>query len=827
VAGYASRATSVVLRGDEFTPSAAQRLNGGGRVVVDTSFRASLGASDLYDVRWLDSRTLGAVVPAGLAPGTYGLTVEGPFGRGTADNVFRVFAGPPAALTLTATPPTMARVGVELAISQTISNIGGMAALGVAAGAAVLSGPDATLLPPTETLDLPAGAGHVFTWRIRPNQPGVLRIDLPIAGVDEIDRTPLVARTTTSVTVTTAPLLVATAQPAPASAPVGMLVPLAIDVSNQGGADVLGLQLTDPAGSAIVRVVSSPLAQDVPAGATRTFEWTVQGTATGTATLGTSGSGTDSVTGAPVPSPPVQWQPITFQSGGALTATLTIPPGVPRSELFNVTLAVTNPGANLARAVQPVASLSGTATAASIATKPAAADIAPGQTVTFNWTVRAGNLAGTLQIDAGASGTDAVSGGFVSVAMSKSMEVADVAFVANDPFGDAALSTFASVFAYAGRVYFGPSADGRRAMRVKLDGTGAETVQLGFQTDSGNVTNLVSPTPAAFPSLGSFGCAPNTLACGPDNEDGRGLLTPFTSGSQEWLFAGGGRQSAAIRHAYATTDTTAAPAFGFARLTNSALDAAARGATAAAALGTTLYVGVANGGGLGVPGIVPIAQPFGAMNAAALVPQPFLASAPGATGLVDAMVVHNGVLYAASAGGCVRYDGLWASCTPSAAQWSGLTPITTTKSSDFVPADKAVPQMSVFSGRLYLARNTTSGAQIWVCASTACGPLDWTLFAPNAAGNLTLFDTSPSLATISLLTASTQHLFVGFDAPAGAAVYRSKNDPPTGFAPFGTPGFGAGVTQILDGRAVTLSREQVYVTAKTPTGPVQVFRFAR
>jgi hypothetical protein len=143
-----------------------------------------------------------------------------------------------------------------------------------------------------------------------------------------------------------------------------------------------------------------------------------------------------------------------------------------------------------------------------------------------------------------------------------------------------------------------------------------------------------------------------------------------------------------------------------------------------------------------------------------------------------------------------------------------------------VPADKAVPQMTVFSGRLYLARNTTSGPQVWVCAALACGPLDWTLFAPNATGNLTLFD-DPSLATISLLTASTQHLFVGLDAPAGVALYRSRNDPPTGFAPFGTPGLGAGVTQILDGRAVTLSREQVYVTARTPTGPVQVFRFAR
>ena len=829
--GYATRDTTVVLHGDGFTPSVAQQFTGGGRIVVDTSFRASLGTSDLRDVRWLDSQTLGAVVPAGLAPGTYGLTVEGPFGRGTADNVFRVFAGPPAALTATAIPPTMARVGVEFAISQTISNDGGMAALGVAAGTAVLTGPGAALLPPTEALDLPAGAVHVFTWRIRPNQPGALGIELPIVGVDEIDRTSLVARTTTSVTVTTAPVLVTTAQPAPASAPVGMLVPLAVDVRNQGGCDALAVQLTDPAGSAIVRVVSSPLAQDVPAGATRTFEWTVEGTSTGTATLGSSGAGTDPVTGAAVPSPPVQWQPITFQSGGALTATLTIPPGVLRNELFNVALAVTNPGANVARAVQPVASLSGTANGASIAVKPAAADIAPGQTVTFNWTVRAGNQPGTLQIDAGASGTDAVSGQFVSVAMSAITQVSDVAFVAGDPFADGA--TFAYVFTYAGRVYFGPSADGRRAMRVKLDGTGAEIVQLGFQTDSGNVTNLVAPTPTMFPSLGYLACTPNTLACGPDNEDGRGILTSFSSSTGEWLFAGGGRQTVALRHAYATADTTIAPLFPPIRLGLSG----GTTATAATLLGTTLHVGVANGRGAGAPGMVPVAQPFDLTSAGAVMSLPASMTNPAGTGLVEAMAVYKGVLYAANGGGCARYDGPvpgWVDCTPSNAAWA-LTPVTTSKTSDFVPADKGVSQMAVFAGGFYLARNTTLGPQIWTCGAVSCGPLDWILFAPNTTGNLLLsqFNDAP-LKTISLLTASTQHLFVGYDAPSSAAfvvLYRSKNSPPQDAADFAvfpaTPGLGAGMTQILDGKAVSLSREQVYLTARTSTGPVQVFRLGR
>jgi hypothetical protein len=161
-------------------------------------------------------------------------------------------------------------------------------------------------------VDILPSASYVFVWRIRAGDPGVLSVTLPVAGVDEVDGSVVVAETSNLVTVVTGPHLVATPQPAPASAAVGTPFPLAIDVLNDGGTDALGVYFGDPSGAANVRVVSSPLPQDIPAGATRTFQWTIQGTSPGTATLGCGGVGTDPDLATSFPVGAVQWTPIVF-----------------------------------------------------------------------------------------------------------------------------------------------------------------------------------------------------------------------------------------------------------------------------------------------------------------------------------------------------------------------------------------------------------------------------------------------------------------------------------------------------------------------------------
>jgi len=300
-----------VLHGEDFTPAAAQRLNGGGEIEVDAVFRAFLGNVELEDVSWVDSYTLTAVVPPDLAAGTYALSVEGPYGLGMADGVFVVSDAVPAALTASASAPQRARLGLEFSIAQTVTNTGGMTARAVAAGSPVLSG-SAQVQPPAGTTDILPGASFVFIWRIRAGDPGVLDVTLPVAGVDEVDGRVVVAQTTNPVTVVSGPHLMATPQPAPPSAAVATPFPLAIDVLNDGGTDALGVYFADPSGAANVRVDSSPLPQDIPAGATRTFQWTVEGTSPGTATLGTSGAAMDPDTATSFPVVPVQWTPIVF-----------------------------------------------------------------------------------------------------------------------------------------------------------------------------------------------------------------------------------------------------------------------------------------------------------------------------------------------------------------------------------------------------------------------------------------------------------------------------------------------------------------------------------
>src|SRR5256885_8179805 len=122
---------------------------------------------------------------------------------------------------------------------------------------------------------------------------------------------------------------------------------------------------------------------------------------------------------------------------------------------------------------------------------------------------------------------------------------------------------------------------------MQPEGTGVETVQLAFQPDPGKNQNLATPPAAGFPSLGYIGCAADTLQCGPDNEDGRGLFIAFSSSGTERLFAVGGRQASIIRHGYVTSDTNAVPSFSPIGLN---VGGGVRGASSAVAVGPPPYL---------------------------------------------------------------------------------------------------------------------------------------------------------------------------------------------------------------------------------------------
>ena len=230
--------------------------------------------------------------------------------------------------------------------------------------------------------------------------------------------------------------------------------------------------------------------------------------------------------------------------------------------------------------------------------------------------------------------------------------------------------------------------------------------------------------------------------------------------------------------------------------------------------------------------------------------------------MIDSQIAFNDLLYIANNGGIIRSTSndpqppllsllsSWATSTPKAAAYAGKSSLTTKKTFDLEPADKAFPQMAAFGGRLFAARNTTSGPQLWVCApgsDLVCDPQDWALFAANGVGDLALsqFD-DPQNTRIALLAATSSHLYVGYDNSAGLVLYRSRVAAPSARADFegaagcdasqapstcdglGGRGLGAGASAIFDGRVLSYGgKDYVYLTAGNGTSGFHVFRLVQ
>jgi hypothetical protein len=132
-------------------------------------------------------------------------------------------------------------------------------------------------------------------------------------------------------------------------------------------------------------------------------------------------------------------------------------------------------------------------------------------------------------------------------------------------------------------------------------------------------------------------------------------------------------------------------------------------------------------------------------------------------------------------------------------------------------------------------------------ADGQCAPAGWRLIAVNVQldPKLSQFD-DPGNKTISLLAATSSHLYVGFDDGAGVQLYRAQTATPinqgdfagaagcnaaqhaTGCAGIGGSGLGAGATQFFDGKTLTFpSGEQLFVAAGDGATSARLFRFAQ
>ncbi|WP_375765457.1 hypothetical protein NR798_27510 [Archangium gephyra] len=788
-------------------------------------------------------------------------------------------------------PPQLVNVGQRVKISLHVTNAGETAALGVAPGVPVVMGTVALAVsgPVPVSADLMPGESRDFEWEYVAGRAGTMSFLVGARGRDGFSGAEVLSPEARSadISVQLPAELVGRFSPLPPSVNLGQEFVVELEVTNPGDSAVLDVVLenTGSTGTCAPELVpgTTPWPERVellPGKGRAVFRARLIGKAEGSCVFQAGARGKDQTDRTPVLFSPVNSPSISVRRPAALSATLSAPTGIKPGNTFDVSLTVMNTGSTTALGVNPSLPESSSAVAELYSAPPSSGvDLAGGASATFTWKYRATKV-GKASFSAQAGGRDANTETSVATGLVSSGEVSilpEVEQLVSNPLGDG--SPFAQVLGYDGRVYVGPGKSGTGGVSVDLDGLGGRSFDFFLHKDTtGNSSQNTSAAP--YPSIGAVGCRVNTPACGPDNEDGRGFFFSGRVGTQEWLGIGGARSGGDLDYVYLGQDTDDLNTMYLRYLDLSALlGAQTRGFSSALFFRDRLYLGFPDTGGsrpyLLVVKRFPTVDP--GLDAAAGTDVEDLSAdnmpGIGAGGspkngatvqMIDTLAGFNDRLYVVNNGGCVRsttttprsyglFPGDWAPCTPSLAAWSSRTSRTTSKAADLEPADKAVPQLAVFQGKLYLARNTTStagvkGPQLFVCnpdrtgTTLDCDPGDWSLVAPNTTGDtqFTQFN-DPDNASISLLVATANALYVGFDnASRGAVVLRTSTTAPisrgdftgkevcsaalfpTGCEGLGGNGLGAGATRIFDGKA--LGTGSLYLTAGNGTGPAGLYR---
>jgi hypothetical protein len=298
--GYERVATSVEIVGSDFHVRGVQQ-SGAPDSSVDAGYRAWVGGVELEEVVWLDSTRLRARVPAGLAVGRHDVTVEGPFGGGSAASAFEVLAGWPPALSAALTSPRAVSVGQEVVIGVTVENGGASTVEAVRPDVVVTGAGALALVGAADPQDLAPGTARTFASRFRAEQAGDVSIAVSVLGTD--------SRTGATMTASAAghlliepPAALSASLAIPQGPIAGGEFPVTLTVTNTGGATAVGVlpgALVDEGSTGTFTVVSAP-SQPVALGSAEAFvfTWTCRAVASGTLRLGASVSGFDANDGA-------------------------------------------------------------------------------------------------------------------------------------------------------------------------------------------------------------------------------------------------------------------------------------------------------------------------------------------------------------------------------------------------------------------------------------------------------------------------------------------------------------------------------------------------
>lgn len=361
-------------------------------------------------------------------------------------------------------------------------------------------------------------------------------------------------------------------------------------------------------------------------------------------------------------------------------------------------------------------------------------------------------------------------------------------------------NNFSMLAAYKGRIYIGPSGDDNAVFRLKPDGSDPEIISFIFH---------------------GIGADTSTLNPGPDGEEGINYICGGTIGGTEYLFIGPFKtpDGSEIDYIYCTADNGYTVEFDNLYVSDY-VGWYTKSVSSMIVFNDNLYIGLPNR----FPYYSekkPYFIKLQSLNPLTFVDlegynMPRVGRNGGNTAEnigIDSMAVYNDKLYIANGGGsAIDEDGGILRSTnnnpgdygTSPADWEDITPVGETewytltndrfsiellKVERLNPVDRAFPAMVVFNGKLYIARNTTDGPQLWKYDGSL-----WELVADNGSGLTNMSE--PDNSHITLLVKNGDRLYAGYDNLAdGAQIWRTAAgvaDPAleADFEPVSIDGFG-------------------------------------
>jgi hypothetical protein len=408
-----------------------------------------------------------------------------------------------------------------------------------------------------------------------------------------------------------------------------------------------------------------------------------------------------------------------------------------------------------------------------------------------------------------------------------------------DPIGDGT-NTFSMLASYRGYIYIGPSENNDAMFRLKPDGSDPEIISFIFRNGEDEDTTSLSP--------------------GPDGEEGINYICGGKIGETEYLFIGPYKTAdgSAIDFIYKTADMGSTVEF-YGLDVGPYLGYYTKSVSSMIVFNNYLYIGFPNrnpwfGDGPKKPYFIKAAsiEPFEAVDLnASYMPRIGYYGGNRTMRLgIDSMCVYNDRLYIAnggrgqigSNGGIIRSTsdnpgaylsnpGDWEDVTPvGETEWHAVAndrfSIELSKVDRLIPADRAFPAMTVYHGKLYAARNTTDGPQVWKYDGS-----QWELVADNGSGLSDMGRTGNSV--VSLLVVNGDRLYIGYDnSTDGVHVWRtvSENYDPlymADFEPVTEDGMGDAQNNLRIYHGISIAdrgKDYLWLLCGRENGSLRVFR---